>query len=239
MKLSDIKNRLQLIWHGVNDHTNLESFLKSDIYWAEGDLRGHEEGLLVLRHDPWDTHPLRPGEGLLDFRHWLKAAHEAGKGIQIDLKEGGSTMDRMIDLLKEFRVTESRLWFTTNLKDVALDDYGRLGRTFPGARLQSAVPLRFMFQAMTADERHSWLEINRSLGARYVSISWYDEPTRAELEEIRQAGFGINLFYVNTLEDIRKALSLEPDSITSDFHIPEWDLFGRGSGENGYYLEKA
>jgi len=92
---------------------------------------------------------------------------------------------------------------------------------------------------MDADERASWLDINRGLGARYVSISWYDEPTGSELEEIRKAGFGVNLFYVNTLEDIRKAVALGPDSITSDFHVPEWGLFGRGSGENGFYLEKA
>ncbi|HSA58479.1 MAG TPA: hypothetical protein VLJ37_02185 [bacterium] len=239
MTLTELEQDLDLIWHGVNDPANLEFFLKSNIYWAEGDVRGHEDGLLVLRHDPWETHPLRPEEGLLDFRDWLKAAHEAGKGIQIDLKEGGSTMDRMIHLLKEVRFPESRLWFTTNLKDVAIEDYGRLGRTFPHARLQSTIPLRFMFQDMTVDDRTSWLDLNRGLGARFLSISWYDEPTAGELEEIRNAGFGINLFYVNTMEDIRKAVALKPDAITSDFHVPEWGLFGRGSGENGFYLEKA
>src|SRR5262245_35105637 len=96
IEFQDLPKELHLIWHGVNDHLNLELFLKSDIYWVEGDLRGHEDGLLVLRHDPWDSHPLRPDERLLDFQHWLKAAHGSGKGIQIDLKEGGSTMDRMI-----------------------------------------------------------------------------------------------------------------------------------------------
>jgi hypothetical protein len=148
-------------------------------------------------------------------------------------------MDHLIAVLQESRLSESRLWFTTNLKDVAMEDYARLGQTFPDAALQSTIPIRFMFQDMGPEERAAWLEINRGLGVRHLSVSWYDEPTLEELREIREAGFGINLFYVNTVDDIRKAVALKPDSITSDFHIPEWGLFGRGSGENGFYLEKA
>jgi hypothetical protein len=70
-------------------------------------------------------------------------------------------------------------------------------------------------------------------------MSWYEEPAEGELRELREAGFGVHFFYVNGAADIAKAAALKPDSITSDFHIPEWGLFGRGSGENGFYLEKA
>ena len=38
------------------------------------------------------------------------------------------------------------------------------------------------------------------------------------------------------IKDFEAALKLNPKSITSDFHISEWGLMGRGSGENGSYL---
>jgi glycerophosphoryl diester phosphodiesterase len=237
--LKGLQKGISFIWHGVNDQKNLEFFLKSNIYWPEGDLRASPEGVLVLRHDPFESHPLRADESLLVFRDWLEPILAVDRGIQIDLKEGGRTMDEMIEVFQKARIPESRLWFTTNLKDVPMEDYARLGRTFPGAILQSTIPLRFMFHDMGLEERRDWLELNRGLGARSLSISWYEEPTAEELDELRRAGFGVNLFYVNTIEDIRRAVALKPDSITSDFHIPEWGLYGRGSGENGYYLEKA
>jgi hypothetical protein len=238
MKLQEIPKTIQLAWHGVNDHLNLEYFLKSPIPWAEGDLR-RDGGLgLVLRHDGFDTHPLRENESLLLFEEWLDALQASGKSIKIDLKEGCGTMEKMIQLLKDRRVDESRLWITTNLKDVSMDDFGRLRGVFPHIIFQSTIPLRFMFQNMTREDRASWLDLNRQLGVTRLSISWYDSPTKEELAEIQSYGFETNLYHVNSIEDFQSAVSLEPHAITSDFHLPEWDLFGRGSGENGFYLLK-
>src|SRR6185436_17964452 len=99
--LTALSKDISLIWHGANDLKNLEFFLKSDIYWAEGDLRASENGVLVLRHDPWDSHPRRTGEGVLDASEWLDILLKSGRGIQIDLKEGGDTAERLIRLLKD------------------------------------------------------------------------------------------------------------------------------------------
>lgn len=237
--LETLSKDVSLIWHGVNDPKNLNYLLKSNIYWAEGDWRSREDGVLVLRHDPFETHPLQEGEVQLEATDWLKALDQAGKGIQVDLKEGGETMEKMIRLLRDSRVSEDRLWFTTNLKDISMEDYARLAREFPKVPMQSAIPLRFMFQDMSAAERRDWMDLNRSVGVRHLAMSWYEEPVEKEVAELREAGFGVHFFYVNSAQDVLKAASLKPDSITSDFHIPEWGLFGRGSGENGFYLEKA
>lgn len=224
------------IWHGVNDPKNLEFFLKSNICVAEGDVRALE-GRLVLRHDPFDTHPLDPHESLMDVETWVRKLMASGKGVQVDLKEGGETMERVIKLLKDLRVPDDRLWLTTNLKDVSMEDYGRLSREFPKVPLQSAIPHRFMFQDMSVEERAEWMAMNRSIGIRHFAISWYEEAKEHELKELRDAGFGVHFFYVNTPDDILKAAVLRPNSITSDFHIPEWGYFGRGSGENGFFLD--
>jgi hypothetical protein len=239
MKLDDIPSSIQLAWHGVNDRLNLEHFLKSPIPWGEGDVRGDGNSGLVLRHDGFDSHPMRPGENLLRFEEWLEALQSRDKYIKIDLKEGGGTMEKMIRLLKERKVDESRLWITTNLKDVSTDDYARLRTHFPHIIFQSTVPLRFMFQFMGREDRVAWLQLNQGLGVTRLSISWFDNPSRDEVEELRSNGFEINFYHVNSLDDFRRAVALEPEAITSDFHVPEWNLFGRGSGENGFYLEPA
>jgi len=226
---------LTWIWHGVNDSQNLKFFIKSNVYWAEGDVRLSEGGILILRHDPFETHPARAEESILEARDWVSALNASERGIQIDLKGGGETLEQVIRLVRDFRIPSERLWFTTNLKDISTDDYARLNREFPGVPLQSAIPLRFMFQEMTWDERRDWLELNRSVGVRHLAMSWYEEPTAQELDELREAGFKVHFFYVDTVSDLQKAAALKPDSITSDFHLPEWGFFGRGSGENGYY----
>ena len=79
--------------------------------------------------------------------------------------------------------------------------------------------------------------MNRSLGVTRLSVSWYDLPTSEELGDVKEAGFEINLFHVNTIDDFKKVIALRPEAITSDFHIPEWNLHGRGSGENWFYLD--
>lgn len=236
--LEEIPASIQLAWHGVNDPLNLEHFLQSPIPWGEGDLRRDGNGELILRHDSFDTHPLRDDETLLRFEEWLKALIDRGKGIKIDLKEDGETMAKMIALLKGHRVDESRLWITTNLKDVSIEEYGRLRTVFPKMIFQSTIPIRFMFEQMNEEDRGLWMGMNEGLGVTRLSISWYDAPRSEEIVWIKERGFEINLYHVNSLTDFTEAILLKPHAITSDFHLPEWNLFGRGAGENGFYLEK-
>lgn len=241
MKLNEIPEGIELVWHGVNDPLNLDYFIRSPIPWGEGDVRGGPNGKLVMRHDSFDTHPLRDGEALVLFDDWIKAFKACGKGIQIDLKEGCETMEKMIAILKAYQVDESRLWITTNLKDVSIDDYTRLRTVFPQMTFQSTIPIRFMFREMNGEERRAWLALNEGMGVKRLSVSWLDSPTRPEVDEIKGLGFEINLYHVNGPEAFRETIRLGPHSITSDFHMPEWGLFGRGSGENGFYysaLEK-
>lgn len=239
MKFQEIPPKIDLVWHGVNDDGNLSHFLQSSIRWAEGDVRGNGNGKLILRHDSFETHPKREEEKFLLFDDWVKALKGKRKGVQIDLKEGGETMERMIQILKGHGVGEEDLWITTNLKDVSMDDYLRLKQVFPQIILQSTIPIRFMFKEMNEEERRAWLSLNQGMGVKRLSVSWYDCPTREEIDEVKKNGFEVNLYHVESIQDFREAIPLQPESITSDFHIPEWSLFGRGSGENGFYLEKG
>lgn len=237
LRFEDIPSSIQLAWHGLNDRLNLDFFLKSPIPWGEIDLRQNANGELTLRHDPFDTHPLRDREVLLSFKECLTDIQQHGKCLKIDLKEGAKTMVKMVEVLKKSQFDESRLWITTNLKDVSLDDYGGLKKTFPRAILQSTIPHRFMFRDMTEEDRVAWLSLNQGLGVTRLSISWYDLPSEEEVKKLKGHGFEVNLYHVDSLTDFHGAISLRPEAITSDFHLPEWGFYGRGSGENGFYLE--
>ena len=156
MELQDLAKSVQLAWHGVNDPINLRHFLNSSIEWGEGDLRQDGQGRLVLRHDSFETHPLSPGESLLLFQDWLESIHSRGKKIKVDMKEGGETVRKMESVLKGNGFKESDLWLTTNFKDMSIEEFGKLRDVFPKVIFQSTVPLRFMFQVMTPEERNDF-----------------------------------------------------------------------------------
>jgi hypothetical protein len=55
-----LPERVEFVWHGVNDTVNLGRFLSAEVRWAEIDVRLDPFGRLVLRHDG-STRP--PGAG--------------------------------------------------------------------------------------------------------------------------------------------------------------------------------
>lgn len=234
--LETLSSSTHLTWHGLNDPLNVTYFLKSSIPWGESDVRLGPDGHLVLRHDPPEELHWEHSE-LMRFDDWVDALVRGGKKMVMDLKEGGEALDQVISILRRHSLNANHLWFATSLKDVSVEDYTKLRQAFPAAVFSSTIPLRFMFQSMDRAQRETWYEINRSMGATRFSVSWHDHPQPEEVTEVHQAGFEINLYHVNTLEDFRQAIRLNPKAITSDFHIPVWNLFGRGAGENGFYLD--
>ncbi|HEX6311466.1 MAG TPA: HAD family hydrolase, partial [Acidimicrobiia bacterium] len=60
-----LPQHVQLVWHGVNDHSNLRQFLASPIGWGECDVRVDPLGRLALRHDGYDETPRAPDERTL------------------------------------------------------------------------------------------------------------------------------------------------------------------------------
>jgi hypothetical protein len=51
---ADLPDHVELVWHGVNDRTNLRHFLASPVRWGECDVRRATDGRLALRHDAFE-----------------------------------------------------------------------------------------------------------------------------------------------------------------------------------------
>jgi hypothetical protein len=56
---------------------------------------------------------------------------------------------------------------------------------------------------------------------------------RETLETLASWGYDVNFYGVPDLEGFLEAVVLLPCSVTSDFNFPQWNFYGRGSGENG------
>jgi len=99
---ADLPDRVELVWHGVNDRANLRHFLASPVRWGECDVRRDPKGRLALRHDPFgDTIAPAPGgqpAGPLLADEFLRAALTASKGVKLDIKQP-EIADELLELV--------------------------------------------------------------------------------------------------------------------------------------------
>jgi hypothetical protein len=51
--------------------------------------------------------------------------------------------------------------------------------------------------------------------------------------------YEVNFYGVPDLEGFLEAVVLLPGSVTSDFNFPQWNYYGRGSGESGHRYRYA
>ncbi|OGP13288.1 MAG: hypothetical protein A3I75_05325 [Deltaproteobacteria bacterium RIFCSPLOWO2_02_FULL_50_16] len=228
--LSEVQRKTILIWHGINDALNLQFFLKSSIVWGEIDVRYYKNDL-VCRHDAFETRPLAPDEALLKFDPCIGEFIKTQKGIKIDVKEGGPPLRGLMNTLKKKSVPDKNIIFNVNLLYASLNEIKNIHEIFPDAIIQTPIPLVWMRQEMPEDQKKSFYDQLKKTGIQRLSISWRDLPTKNEIDHVRQNGFSLNLYHVETPNDIQKALIFAPETLTSDLNIPEWGLHGRGSGE--------
>ena len=108
--------KVQLVWHGLNDDTNIRQYLASDIEWAEFDVRTDPDGRLIVRHDSFEETPVGPGEEFLPLEDVLKRLKKFEKSAKIDLKEGDDVLDRVSDLVGALDFAPETLWFNGHIE---------------------------------------------------------------------------------------------------------------------------
>jgi len=59
--------------------------------------------------------------------------------------------------------------------------------------------------------------------------------TRRLFDRLDEWGYDVNIYAVPDLEAFLQAALLLPRSLTADFNFPQWQYFGRGSGEGRAY----
>ena len=105
--------------------------------WGEVDVRaGGESGRLVTSPDL--EGPARP----LYFEDVLDRVVRSGKSIKVDIKEYGTTVEVVIEAIKERGIGESHLWFNGKMETLGQPGFMRLREAFPAAVLQCPVDFR-------------------------------------------------------------------------------------------------
>ena len=237
---TDLPRHVQLVWHGINDARNLHLFLASNVAWGEADVRLHPASeQLVLRHDPLDgAHPCRQ-EDLLPLEEMLESVAASGKSIKLDLKEGGPVVHESLAALRDAGFDDPRVWFNANAHVLGKEGFAVLQDAYPSAIFQVPIDAMVPILLNRPEEGLECLEELRSWGINRLSVKW-DKPQVGRLvEQLNSWGFETNVYNVPDLKAFLKTALLQPRSITSDFNFPQWNYFGRGSGQEGKYHEYA
>jgi len=226
-----LPKHVQFVWQGVNDAANLRQFLASNIRWGELDVRRDPQSQgLVLRNDDFKEYPPAEGEEWEGFEEFAEDFAKHGRSLQIDLKEGGSVLDEVIDTVERLGIREDRLWFKGDLHRLEEKGVLLLAAAFPGARLQCSIDFLVpMFQA-APDQARKFLDRLGAWGVNRYGLDWALAKRRTILETIQTWGYPLGLEAVPDLEAFLQAILLLPDSVASDFNFPQWCYYGHGAG---------
>ena len=233
----DLPNRIQFVWHGINDRANLRQFLASAIHWGECDVRRDPMDRVVLRHDSFAQTPWSADEEWLELDKCLEIINQHGRGIKLDLKEGDELVRRVLDIIEQSRLDGSRLWFNGTIQSLQEEGFRRIRETYPDAIVQSPVDFLAPMILAVPEKAQEVLGMMTSWGINRFSVSWRTERKRHIFDCLDRWGYEVNFYDVPDLESYLQAALLLPTSLTSDFNFPRWHYFGRGSGEGREHHE--
>jgi len=228
-----LPDHVQFVWHGVNDRRNLERFLASNIRWAEFDL--HLDGKdrrIVLGDQLLNTCVDAPEQLYID--EVIDTLLSRNKSVKLDLKENGPLIERVICFLKKWGVSDSNIWFNADVHRIQEIGFRTLAMAFPGAIIQSPIDFMVPLILSTPSKACALLDNLSKCGINRLSLSWKNPDMRSVLDTLDTWGFEINIYNVPDLESFLKAVLLLPDSITSDFDLPQWPYYDRTQSRSFY-----
>ena len=236
---ADIKDRVEFIWHGVNDAANLRQFLGSDVTWGECDVRVDPLGRLVLRHDSFERTPWSRSEHPFLLEDCLKAFAGSGRRLALDIKENGDTVPRVLEAVAASGLQDSQVAFMGAI-DALGEDGARQIRAW-SADVDISVQVEFLEPLVRAAPSlaDQVLAALRSWGVTILSLDWKTTDICYLVNELETRGWPVNIYGVQNLEAFLEAALLLPRSVIADFNFPDWNYYGRGSGQERMYHQYA
>ncbi len=215
-----LPHHVQFVWRGITDSASLAKFIDSDIQWCEVDVRADPvTEQLVLASEPIDdTLPVN----LTTLNEILDVVERAKRSIKLDLQENGRALYALVDEIRNRKIPQNRLWFSSNIDELGEDGFRRLRHTFPDAVIQC--PVDFMAPLILAmpNRARDTLSALSEWGINRVSVKWDNLAKRQTLDSLESWGYEVNIYNVPDLESFLKAALLLPTSLTADFDSPWW-----------------
>ena len=204
---------------GVNDATILDRFLRSDLQWAECDVRSnHEHQQLLVREVSFVDLPVHDDEFMLKLADVIEEVREAGRSIKLDFKDD-LAVDKTLAILKESGLEDSRIWFCGRVGDLKESFFRQLRQAHPHAVIQC--PVCSLGPVLLEDDSHKAYRILSTLepwGVDRFSVRWNTPNLSGVIEAIEDLGFPANLYNVPNARVFDEAISLSPKSVTAVFH---------------------
>lgn len=215
-----LPDRVQFVWHGIDNEQALESFLSSDLQWCEADIRVDPYGALVVRGDSYDDVPWRRDETPLSFDLFVSRTNRESKSIKLDLEAGGTLLDRILGILCLYGLPAERLWFNANIEDIGEQGFRLIRTVFPDATIQC--PVDFLAPALRAVPAHAeqTLETLSNWGIDRFSVSWATEKKHGIAALLENHGYAVNIYAVPDLRAFLEAALMLPRSLTARFDTP-------------------
>jgi len=203
---------VELIWHRANTLTELQAFLSSKVRWVECDVRIDPEGVVRVGHEPLTGGERRSRMRLVE---WLDLVRASGRAVKIDLKEDGPVLDRALGAIVGFQDTD--LWFNAAI-EVPRGEVGfrRLAEAHPGARLSCPLDTLVPYLLYAGSAAYPILDLLATWGMNRLSVGVCVEEAETFVHAAHDRGWPIDIWDVETGEDLERALLMEPDSITGD-----------------------
>ena len=228
-----LPQRIQFVWHGVNQEGNLRQFLASNVHWGELDVRiDPSTGEVVLRHDGFEMASSEEDEEFLQFEGCLACMRDHGRGVKFDLKENGILLDKVLEAVARFAFEESELWFNGNVERIGKDGFKKLREAHPSAVIQCPVDFMGPLILGIPEKAKEILDMFTEWSVNRLSLNWGVPDARKIFAQLDTWGFEVNIYNIPDLESFLQTTLLMPRSITSDFNFPQWHCYGQGSGEN-------
>ena len=143
-----------------------------------------------------------------------------GRAAKIDLKEGGPTLEGVIEIVGATPIADEDLWFNTAAEMIG----GRLGFEALGAarpRSRRSVPVDTLaaWLLVAPQPGLTLLDDLRTWGIEGVSISVQTQMFQDVVRLLGSAGWRVNIWDVSDEYQLHDAIGAGPTSITADLGI--------------------
>lgn len=234
MAEENLPQHIQFVWRGVDSTVGLSQFLKSQVHWAELDIRQDPAtGLLIIRRESLWEKPQEKGEEVLSLEPILEGLFSVGRGVKFHLREGGGVLQKLQELIQKKGFPQDCLWFHGSLPIFGEEGIASLSQSFPLSIREC--PIGFLAPLILGAQQQAkeTMAMLNKWGVNRFGLDWMTPDRGKILERLEAWGYAMDIENVFDLEAFLQAVLHLPKSITSEFLMTEWPMLVEAKEKKG------
>jgi hypothetical protein len=171
------------------------------------------------------------GEEILSLEPILEGLFSVGRGVKFHVREGGSVLEKLKDLIQKKEFPQDQLWFHGELPIFGEEGIAALSQNFPLSIREC--PIGFLAPLILGAQKQAkdTLVMLSQWGVNRFGLDWLTPDRGKILERLESWGYAIDIENVFDLESFLQAVLHLPKSITSDFLMEDWPLLLSAKGK--------